>query len=190
MIQSMNKYHTQFNLTFLWEDQSVSLNFISIAIKLKSLQSEEKYCQSKKRDNISLQKLSRKLMKNSLRMLTFSTIINLKVSINKTVDIRKESSWNIFNKVYNCELMRLITVIESHCQSFKIFVIRKFSKDIRENIIQVFNRVQHDNIISILKCFLTSNCLYIIFEHQSAILNYLIICRKWFSDIQLISIMI
>lgn len=189
MTQPVDKRHTQFNFAPLRGSQPESPNPVPPATKPEPLQSGEKHSQPTKRDGASLQGPSRKLMKSPLRALTLPTIVDSGESVDKAVDVRKESPWNTFNKVYSCELAGLVTVVEPRCQPSKIFAIRKFPGDAREDIMQILGRVQHDNIISALKCFLTPDCLYVTFEHQPATLDHLVACRKWPSDIQLASIM-
>lgn len=175
-----DKRCTQFNLVPLQTD-----NYISGPTDSKSSQYQLKDAKVKL---VSPLKKPAKVIGDGTRDLLLKKIVDSGESTAKALNIRNESPWCKFNKIYTCELAGEAIVAEERVLPSAIFTIRKFPRRDKEDIVRIFSTIQHENLTSSQRYFFDVDFLYVIFEHQPITLNNLVACMKWPSQIQLASI--
>ncbi|KAH6871966.1 hypothetical protein B0T10DRAFT_567956 [Thelonectria olida] len=101
--------------------------------------------------------------------------------------VRSESPWSSFQRspVDILDLGGKITVARSKAQPATIVGIRKYPTGKAKDLLPVFRRLQHENIVRVLDAFITKESLYLVFEDMRLSLEHFVVSPAYPTSLQL-----
>ena len=98
---------------------------------------------------------------------------------------RKESPWEIYEKVLDLDLNGSVTVAQRKARHSGLVAVRAFPVAAAENALYMHGRVRHANIVEALDAFTTETSLFIVLEHMPISLDQIVQCVKYPTERQL-----
>ncbi|KAH6871691.1 hypothetical protein B0T10DRAFT_522830 [Thelonectria olida] len=101
--------------------------------------------------------------------------------------VRSESPWLSFQRspVDALDVGGKITVARSKAQPATIVGIRKYPTGKAKDLLPVFRRLQHENIVRVLDAFITKESLYLVFEDMRLSLEHFVLSPAYPTSLQL-----
>ncbi|KAL3439932.1 hypothetical protein BJX65DRAFT_300802 [Aspergillus insuetus] len=103
--------------------------------------------------------------------------------------VRKESPWDTFEKIFECELAGTVAVCVRRSGRRAVWAVRQYPSKQAEKIIEILRPIRHKNVVSVVECFHTSNSLYTLSKHQPLTLDHIVACKAFPDQQQLAAIM-
>lgn len=85
-----------------------------------------------------------------------------------------ESPWKQFEKIYDLELAGWVEVAVRKMAPINLVHVRKFSNVGSEKVLHMFRQLQHQNIVTTLAAFAADDDLYVVVEHMSIALEWIV----------------
>jgi hypothetical protein len=122
---------------------------------------------------------------DTLRPSKLPTIAESGIRAHEELEIKHESPWKRYEKVYDRELGGPVTVAAQIAHPCNLVVIRKFSEPSAEKALYMFRQIQHDNFIAALRVFMTEKTFYIVLEHLPLCLDQIVASPAYPNELQL-----
>ena len=103
---------------------------------------------------------------------------------------RKESPWEIYEKVLDLDLNGSVTVAQGKARLSGLVAVRAFPVAAAEKALYMHGRVRHVNIVEALDAFTTETSFYIVLEHMPISLDQIVQSAKYPTEGQLGAILI
>jgi hypothetical protein len=104
------------------------------------------------------------------------------------LEIKRESPWKRYKKVYDRELGGPVTVATQITHPFDLVVVRKFSEPEAEKTLYMFQQIQHNNFTTALKVFITEKTFYVVYENFPISLDQIVASPSYPNKLQLATI--
>ncbi|KAE8132437.1 hypothetical protein BDV38DRAFT_287751 [Aspergillus pseudotamarii] len=103
--------------------------------------------------------------------------------------IRKESPWETYRKVYDCNLDGPLEVAIPRVHPGRLVAIKSIKrKDINE-IPRFFQRLQHSSIHSCQECFLYQGSVFLLYDYIPVSLDHLVACEAHLNETELAAVL-
>jgi hypothetical protein len=102
---------------------------------------------------------------------------------------RKESPWEIHEKVCDLDLNGPVTVAQRKAPLFGLVAVRAFPAAAAERALYMYGRVRHANVVEALDAFTTETSFYIVLEHLPISLEQIVDGAKYPTEWQLAAIL-
>jgi hypothetical protein len=103
--------------------------------------------------------------------------------------VRKESPWDTFEKIFECDLAGTVAVCVRRSGRRAVWAARQYPSEQADKVLGILRSIRHKNVVSIIECFHTSNSLYTVGKHQPLTLEHVVACRAFPDQQQLAAIM-
>lgn len=103
----------------------------------------------------------------------------------KDIIARKESPWDIYEKLFEIDLNGPVTVAQGKARLSGLVAVRSFSVTDAEKALYMHGRVWHANIVKTLEAFTTETSFYIVLEHMPISLYQIVESAKYPTERQL-----
>jgi hypothetical protein len=124
-----------------------------------------------------------------LRRLKLPEILEPHVKAYKFV--KYESPWNSYEKIHEFQVGvgDLTTKAERKDLSCKVVIVRSFRGPNAKDTLQMLQRIQHGNFVSVLEVFSSEESFHVIFEHIPISLHHFANIPEYPNELQLASIL-
>ncbi|KAE8397385.1 hypothetical protein BDV37DRAFT_289474 [Aspergillus pseudonomiae] len=103
--------------------------------------------------------------------------------------VRKESPWETYRKVYDCNLDGPLVVAIPRIHPSRLVAIRSIKrKDINE-IPRFFERLQHPCIHTCQQCFLDQDLVFLLYEYIPISLDHIVACEAYLNETELAAVL-
>lgn len=124
-----------------------------------------------------------------LRRLKLLNVLGPQVKAFKLV--KYESPWNSYEKIddFRVDFGNFVTMAQRKDSSFKVVTVRSFRGPDAEDMLQMLQRIQHGNFVSVLEVFSSQESFHIIFEHIPISLHHFADIPDYPNELELASIL-
>ncbi|KFY99856.1 hypothetical protein V500_01248 [Pseudogymnoascus sp. VKM F-4518 (FW-2643)] len=105
-------------------------------------------------------------MSSDNRHTKIDIISESKTSSSTNIIARKESPWEIYEKVLNLDLNGFVTVAQRKARHSGFVAVRAFPVAAAKKTLYMHRRVQHANIVEALGAFTTETLFFIVLKHM------------------------
>ncbi|KAL5344938.1 hypothetical protein ACLOAV_009891 [Pseudogymnoascus australis] len=112
---------------------------------------------------------------SSVKIPRLPSIIESGTSSFTNIIARKESPWEIYEKILDLDLNGFVTVAQRKARHSGLVAVRAFRVADAEKTLYMHRRVQHANIVEALDAFTTETSFFIILEHMPFSLDQIIL---------------
>ena len=185
-----DKRSTQINMGLLRGNEQVSeiTGPTFPSNRPKDPQREHQNNRLNKRRGSPLQEPTRKL-RSQEKDLTLTGMVDSGKRVHQSLFVRDESPWDTFKKNYECELAGTVAVVVHRARPSSLFAIKTFLREDTDKMLQIFRRIQHENVISAVECFRNKDSLHVVLEHLPVSLDQIVACPAYPDETQLSSVL-
>ncbi|KFY68719.1 hypothetical protein V496_00863 [Pseudogymnoascus sp. VKM F-4515 (FW-2607)] len=127
---------------------------------------------------------------SSVKISKLSRISESKPSASTNITARRESPWEVYEKVLDLDLNGFVTVAQRKARRSGFVAVRAFPVAAAEKTLYMHGRVRHANIVEALDAFTTETSFFIVLEHMPFSLDQIVQCAKYPTEKQLAAILI
>jgi hypothetical protein len=127
---------------------------------------------------------------SSVKISKLPSIAESKPSSFTNIIARKESPWEIYEKVLDLNLNGSVTVAQRKARHSELVAVRAFPVAAAEKTLYMHRRIQHANIVEALGAFTTETSFFIVLEHMPISLDQIVECAKYPTEGQLAAILV
>jgi hypothetical protein len=103
--------------------------------------------------------------------------------------VRRESPWENYMKVYECELAGRFDVAIPRVRPQRLVAIRTIRGKGVEQTLRLFKRIQHPNILSSQDLYLHEGSLFILHDDIPVSLDHIVACEAYPDEVELAAIL-
>lgn len=123
------------------------------------------------------------------RALALPGIIQGGNTVGSDLIVRKESPWDTFEKIFECDLAGTVAVCTRRSGRRAVWAVRQYPSKHADRMMEIIRSIRHKNVLSVMECFHTSNSLYTLGKHQPLTLDHIVACKAFPDQKQLAAIM-
>jgi len=109
---------------------------------------------------------------------------------NLTINIRRESPWKTFAKVYECKLAGKYFVSRTLVRPSRLVALREVDEQHSSAVLHILNIVHHPNIASFQHGYLEGNLLFLVHDDIPISLENVAACEAYLNETQLSVILV
>ncbi|KAL4931870.1 uncharacterized protein BDV17DRAFT_279965 [Aspergillus undulatus] len=132
---------------------------------------------------------SRKIIRGQPRALALQKISEGENTADSDLIERKESPWDTFEKIFECDLAGTVSVCVRRSGRSAVWAVRQYPSKHADRILEILRSSRHKNVVSVMECFQTSNSLYTLGKHHPLTLDHVVACKAFPDQRQLAAIM-
>ncbi|KAH8695678.1 hypothetical protein BGW36DRAFT_299556 [Talaromyces proteolyticus] len=102
---------------------------------------------------------------------------------------QSESPWDTFTKIYDCDLAGPLAVVAHRARPSQLFGVRTIRHKDIDQLLHLFESLQHPNVLSALEAYVYDKSLYIFHSDICISLDEIITCDADLDEIQLAAIL-
>ncbi|KFZ18316.1 hypothetical protein V501_01287 [Pseudogymnoascus sp. VKM F-4519 (FW-2642)] len=126
---------------------------------------------------------------SSVKISKLPRISESKPSSSTNIIARKESPWEIYEKVLDLDFNGSVTVAQRKARHSGLVAVRAFPVAAAEKTLYMHGRVRHANIVEALDAFTTETSFFIVLEHMPLSIDQIVQCAKYPTEKQLAAIL-
>lgn len=127
---------------------------------------------------------------SSAKISKLPSISESKPSSFTNIMARKESPWEVYEKLLDLDLNGFVTVAQRKARHSGLVAVRAFPIAAAEKALYMHGRVRHANIVEVLDAFITETSFFIVLEHMPFSLDQIVQCAKYPTERQLAAILL
>jgi hypothetical protein len=104
-------------------------------------------------------------------------------------EIKKESPWGIYTKIYNLKLDCWVTVAAAKGPSRKRVAVKSFSEPDSYQKVRMLYQIRHDNFVTVLESFSFEETFYVVLERMAITLDQIVVSPPYPSEQELAAIL-
>ncbi|KAJ5216814.1 hypothetical protein N7468_009822 [Penicillium chermesinum] len=94
--------------------------------------------------------------------------------------VRKESPWDSFRRCLRCNLAGEVFIVARRSRPSQVVAIREYTKGDVNKMLQWYETLDHDNLLSARECFVDGGSMYALVDDLPLTLEQLVGCRTTF----------
>lgn len=103
--------------------------------------------------------------------------------------VRRESPWETFVKVYECELAGRFDMAIPRVRPRRLVAVRTIQGKSVDETLQRFKDIQHPNILSSKECFVDGELVFMLHDDISVSLEHIVACEAYLDEVELAAIL-
>ncbi|PGG99689.1 hypothetical protein AJ80_09303 [Polytolypa hystricis UAMH7299] len=132
----------------------------------------------------------RKIMRGPVKDLVLGEASQSGGALGDTFIIRRESPWETFKKIYECELAGRFDVAIPHVRPERLVAIRTIRAENIDRMLHLYQRIQHPNILCPQECFLHEGSAFALHDDIPISLDHIIACEAYLDEVELATILV
>ncbi|KAH1602583.1 hypothetical protein KXV78_000778 [Aspergillus fumigatus] len=118
---------------------------------------------------------ARKVVTGRPKQLGLPQVVKAKRSAEPLVVVRaKESPFDTFQQLFSCELAGTVVFVQRRTRPYKTKAIRRHPPEIRNKILCIFQRIDHENVMCAEECYVNDGIVFAVVDNLPLTLQHLV----------------
>lgn len=96
--------------------------------------------------------------------------------ITSALVVRRESPWDTYHPVFTYDGAGNVTIATRRSRPSRVVAIRQFPKEDTRRLIGRFGQLQHQNVLSLLECYLDGDSAFLLVDDLALTLGHIVAC--------------
>jgi hypothetical protein len=127
----------------------------------------------------------RKIMRGPMKDLALGETSRSGQGLEDALTVRRESPWETYIKVYECELAGHLDVAIPRVRPERLVAIRTIRGKAINQMLHLFKTIRHSNILSPRECFLFKGSVFILHDNIPVSLDHIVACKAYLNEVEL-----